>query len=241
VDADCRYWLMLSAVSATQALAESCVVHSQAERLDVKVCQENRNIPEKLFADGFCKPNWPGRRSKCNLRRTVPDAGAFGQCSNAQVANMPYRQNIHYYGVATDAAYLQPFCEAAKPGHLAGSLEAQRRVRRLAVPITKRIRQQSPALDAHSHFRIVSRQSSSSAVSCSKSMFWPMNTSSWRQSPVSALQFCMMPGGAFFVLRPLRLRHETPPAPSETVTHQTTRLGPATGVHVFARQPEETL
>jgi hypothetical protein len=43
-------------------------------------------------------------------------AGAFGVCSNAQVANMPYRQDIHYYGVATDAAYLQPFCESQSQG-----------------------------------------------------------------------------------------------------------------------------
>ncbi|MGH8345936.1 MAG: NADH:ubiquinone oxidoreductase, partial [Pseudomonas sp.] len=33
-----------------------------------------------------------------------------------QVANMPYRQDIHYYGVATDAAYLQPYCEAQSQG-----------------------------------------------------------------------------------------------------------------------------
>ncbi|MGF6201058.1 hypothetical protein QF012_003097 [Pseudomonas laurylsulfatiphila] len=42
--------------------------------------------------------------------------GAFGICSNAQVANMPYRQDIHYYGVATDAAYLQPYCETQSQG-----------------------------------------------------------------------------------------------------------------------------
>ena len=38
-------------------------------------------------------------------------------CSNAQVANMPYRQDIHYYGVATDAAYLKPFCEGQSQGN----------------------------------------------------------------------------------------------------------------------------
>jgi hypothetical protein len=43
-------------------------------------------------------------------------AGAFGVCSNAQVANMPDRPDIHYYGVITDAAYLQPFCQAQSQG-----------------------------------------------------------------------------------------------------------------------------
>ncbi|HEX8590744.1 MAG TPA: NADH:ubiquinone oxidoreductase, partial [Pseudomonas sp.] len=43
-------------------------------------------------------------------------SGSFGQCSNAQVANMPYRQNIHYYGVASDAAFLKPFCEQQSKG-----------------------------------------------------------------------------------------------------------------------------
>ena len=42
--------------------------------------------------------------------------GAFGVCSNAQVANMPYRQDIHYYGVAADAAYLKPYCEGQSQG-----------------------------------------------------------------------------------------------------------------------------
>jgi hypothetical protein len=30
---------------------------------------------------------------------------------------MPYRQDIHYYGVATDAAYLKPFCEGQNQGN----------------------------------------------------------------------------------------------------------------------------
>jgi len=43
-------------------------------------------------------------------------SGAFGVCSNAQVANMPYRQDIHYYGVASDMAYLKPYCEGQSQG-----------------------------------------------------------------------------------------------------------------------------
>ncbi|EPN22371.1 hypothetical protein A259_07021, partial [Pseudomonas syringae pv. actinidiae ICMP 19070] len=36
-----RLALMLLAVFSGTAWAEACLVHSQAERLDVKVCQEN--------------------------------------------------------------------------------------------------------------------------------------------------------------------------------------------------------
>jgi hypothetical protein len=109
-------WLpLLLALSSGEVLAQACVVHSQAERLDVKVCQQNRNIPEKLFHDGFCQPNLPGQKVDVAFTEQCP-AGAFGVCSNAQVANMPYRQDIHYYGVATDAVYLQPFCENQSQG-----------------------------------------------------------------------------------------------------------------------------
>ncbi|OPK05985.1 NADH:ubiquinone oxidoreductase [Pseudomonas sp. VI4.1] len=106
--------LLLALVSG-EVLAQACVVHSTAERLDVRVCQQNRTIPEKLFADGFCQPNLPGQNVEVQYVDQCA-TGAFGVCSNAQVANMPYHQDIHYYGVATDAAYLQPFCEAQSQG-----------------------------------------------------------------------------------------------------------------------------
>ena len=105
------WWTMTS----SQAWAESCVVHSQAERLDVKVCQENLTIPPDLFHDGFCKPQLKGQKTEVTYAEQCP-TGSFGQCSNAQVANMPYRQNIHYYGVASDAAFLKPFCEQQSKG-----------------------------------------------------------------------------------------------------------------------------
>ncbi|WP_248914580.1 NADH:ubiquinone oxidoreductase [Pseudomonas moorei] len=110
-----RGWSLLLTLVCSEALAQACVVHSQAERLNVKVCQQNRNIPEKLFADGFCQPNLAGQTVEVQYLDQCP-AGAFGICSNAQVANMPYRQDIHYYGVATDAAYLKPFCETQSQG-----------------------------------------------------------------------------------------------------------------------------
>ncbi|UUQ67849.1 NADH:ubiquinone oxidoreductase [Pseudomonas fuscovaginae UPB0736] len=106
---------LLTALGSSQVLAQACVVHSHGERLDVKVCQENVNIPDKLFNDGFCQPSLAGQKVEVEYVEQCP-GGSFGVCRNAQVANMPYRQNIHYYGVATDAAYLKPFCEGQSAG-----------------------------------------------------------------------------------------------------------------------------
>jgi hypothetical protein len=106
---------LLLALVSNEAFAQACVVHSTAERLDVKVCQQNRTIPKKLFAGGFCQPKLAGQKVEVQYVDQCPK-GAFGVCSNAQVANMPYRQDIHYYGIATDAAYLKPFCESQSQG-----------------------------------------------------------------------------------------------------------------------------
>ncbi|MCI3948019.1 NADH:ubiquinone oxidoreductase [Pseudomonas syringae] len=110
-----RLALISLAMSSGLAWAEACLVHSQAERLDVKVCQENINIPTDLFKDGFCQPELAGQKTETTYSAQCP-TGAFGVCSNAQVANMPYRENIHYYGVAGDALYLKPFCEGQSKG-----------------------------------------------------------------------------------------------------------------------------
>lgn len=108
-------WLWVVLTLSGEAMAQACVVHSQGERLDIKVCQQNRNIPEKLFHDGFCQPNLPGQKVDVQFVDQCP-SGAFGVCSAAQVDNMPYRQDIHYYGVASDGAYLKPFCEQKSRG-----------------------------------------------------------------------------------------------------------------------------
>ena len=109
-------WLaLLSAAVPATAWADACMVHSQAERLDVKVCQQNRTIPAKLFRDGFCQPQLAGQKTDVTFVEQCP-GGAFGVCSNAQVANMPYREDIHYYGVASDARFLKPFCEGQSQG-----------------------------------------------------------------------------------------------------------------------------
>jgi len=42
--------------------------------------------------------------------------GAFGVCRNATVGGTPYQQDVHYYGVASDATYLKPFCEKQSKG-----------------------------------------------------------------------------------------------------------------------------
>lgn len=107
--------MILVATHSGSVLAEACLVHSQAERLDVKVCQENISIPPKMFRDSFCQPQLSGQKVATQFSRQCP-TGAFGVCNNAQVANMPYRENIHYYGVASDAAYLKPFCEGQSKG-----------------------------------------------------------------------------------------------------------------------------
>lgn len=112
-----HFWILVALVAGvnTQAMAEACIVHSQSDRLDIKVCQENRTIPPKMFHDGFCQPQLAGQKTDVAFVEHCP-AGAFGVCSNAQIANMPYRQDIHYYGIASDAQYLQPFCQTQSNG-----------------------------------------------------------------------------------------------------------------------------
>lgn len=110
-----RLALILLTVITSEVRAEACLVHSQSDRVDVKVCQENLTIPPKLFHDGFCQPQLKDQTVDVTFSEQCP-AGSFGQCSNALVANMPYRQNIHYYGVASDAAFLKPFCEQQSKG-----------------------------------------------------------------------------------------------------------------------------
>lgn len=107
--------LLALLLSCGAAWGEACVVHSQAERLDVKVCQENRSIPSPLFRSGFCQPQLQGQTIEVEHLEHCP-TGAFGVCGNAQVTNQPYRQDIHYYGVASDAHYLKPFCEGQSQG-----------------------------------------------------------------------------------------------------------------------------
>ena len=110
-----RAWLLLFSLLPGLALAEACVVHSQAERLSVQICQENRNIPDTLFREGFCQPQLQGQTVEVEFVEHCPK-GAHGVCQNARAGSGLYLQDIHYYGVASDAAYLKPFCEQQSKG-----------------------------------------------------------------------------------------------------------------------------
>lgn len=103
---------------AGQTLAEGCIVHSQDDRIEVKLCQQNRTIPAELFRSGFCQPTLKNQKVDVTFVDQCP-SGAFGICRNAQVSNMPYRQDIHYYGIASDARFLQPACEQTSTGEWA--------------------------------------------------------------------------------------------------------------------------
>ncbi len=109
------FMLLVGVGLAGEALAEGCIVHSQDDRIEVKVCQQNRSIPAELFRTGFCQPDLKNQDVEVTFVDECP-SGAFGICRNAQVSNMPYRQDIHYYGVASDARFLQPSCEQTSAG-----------------------------------------------------------------------------------------------------------------------------
>ncbi len=111
-----RAWLLLPlSLLPGLALGEACVVHSQAERLDVRLCQENRNIPATLFREGFCQPQLQGQTVEVEFVEHCPE-GAYGVCQGAQAGSGLYRQDIHYYGVASDALYLEPACKTQYQG-----------------------------------------------------------------------------------------------------------------------------
>ncbi|HSC84445.1 MAG TPA: NADH:ubiquinone oxidoreductase [Pseudomonas sp.] len=107
---------MLLVGLASQAWGEACVVHSQGKQVEVKVCMQNRTIPENLFRGGFCQPQLQGQKADVSFAEQCP-AGAFGECRNAKVSGgVPYQQDIFYYGVASDARYLKPACEQQSKG-----------------------------------------------------------------------------------------------------------------------------
>jgi len=107
--------LSLSLALSGQALADACTIHSQGERLEVRICQENRSIPAKLFREGFCQPQLTGQKTTVSFTEHCPE-GSFGICREARVGGTPYRQDIHYYGVSSDSRYLKPSCETLSEG-----------------------------------------------------------------------------------------------------------------------------
>lgn len=67
-------WSLLLTLVSGEALAQACVVHSQAERLDVKVCQQNRNIRKNCSTTASASRPWPGRKSRFNTSTSAPPA-----------------------------------------------------------------------------------------------------------------------------------------------------------------------
>lgn len=110
-----RSLLLLLITCSSQALAEACLIKSHGEQVELKICQQNRSIPPNLFRKGFCQPNLKGQQVRVSFVEQCP-VGYFGACRNAQTGSLPYRQDIYYYGVSTDARYLQPACERMSRG-----------------------------------------------------------------------------------------------------------------------------
>lgn len=107
--------VLLLLLISQNIFAQACIIESVSEQVKIKICQQNRNIPEQLFKSGFCQPQLKGYKTTVTFVEQCP-AGAFGVCSNAQSAGVPYQQDIHYYGVETDAQYLKPACEQQSKG-----------------------------------------------------------------------------------------------------------------------------
>ena len=95
--------------------AEACIIHSQGSQLDIKQCLENRSIPQQIFREGFCAPQLKGQKVEVTFAPQCP-VGSFGVCRDAKVSGSPYQQDIHYYGIASDARYLKPACEGQSRG-----------------------------------------------------------------------------------------------------------------------------
>lgn len=107
--------LLLGMAASASAWGGACVVHSSGNRIDVKICQQNRSLPAQMFRNGFCQPQLKGQKVEVEFVEQCP-TGAFGVCRNAAAGSPLYRQDIHYYGVESDARILKPFCENQSKG-----------------------------------------------------------------------------------------------------------------------------
>ncbi len=109
------YYALLLLLISPHIFAQACIIESVDQQVKVKICQQNRSIPEQLFKSGFCQPQLKGQKTTVTFVEQCP-IGAFGICRNSQSAGVPYQQDIHYYGVASDARYLKPACERQNKG-----------------------------------------------------------------------------------------------------------------------------
>ncbi len=108
--------LLLSMSLSSGVFAQACIVHSQGQGIEVQLCQSNVDIPAQLFREGFCAPHLDGQKTRVEFVEHCPE-GAFGICRDARSSGVPYRQDIHYYGVASDARFLAPACAQQNQGH----------------------------------------------------------------------------------------------------------------------------
>jgi len=108
-------FFILLALLPMQIFAQACIVETQSAQVKVKVCQQNRTIPEHLFRSGFCKPQLAGQKTEVTFVDRCP-TGAFGVCRNSQSSGVPYQQDIYYYGVEDDTRFLKPACERQNKG-----------------------------------------------------------------------------------------------------------------------------
>lgn len=110
-----RYFLCLLLVINTSAWAAACLIESNDDDTPIRLCQQNINIPDKLFTDSFCQPQIPDRRFEISFIDTCPE-GAYGVCDNARSEGVAYRQAIHYYSEPVDQPVLKAYCEQFSQG-----------------------------------------------------------------------------------------------------------------------------
>lgn len=110
-----KFALLLLSFISPWLWADACVVKSTGDNLEVKLCQQNRTIPAHLFREGFCQPSLKGQKVEVSFVEQCP-IGAYAVCRNAATGGPAYRQDIHYYGVASDARLLKPYCEKQAKG-----------------------------------------------------------------------------------------------------------------------------
>lgn len=107
--------LLLLLALPVQSFAEACTVHSHSDKVDVKICEQNVNIPSKMFHDGFCQPKLKDQKVDVQYSQQCP-AGAYGVCRGLRSPGTPFSQDTYYYGVASDAPVLKLSCEKRSHG-----------------------------------------------------------------------------------------------------------------------------
>lgn len=54
------------------ALAEACIIKAESDRMEIRLCQQNRSIPPNLFRTGFCKPQLAGQKTTVTFAAQCP-------------------------------------------------------------------------------------------------------------------------------------------------------------------------